>query len=489
MLNQSNNYVVVGLGKSGVSIIRYLLRQGKTVIAMDTRKEPPGVESFVKEFPQVTLYLGSLNEMILAQASEIILSPGVAPQEPALVKANSLGIPLIGDIELFARAAKAPIVAITGTNAKGTVTTLMGEMIHNANHNVLVGGNIGTPALDLLEEDVPDFYVLELSSFQLETTYSLKTAAATILNFSEDHLDRHKTMSAYSAAKQRIYQDCKVAVWNREDEKTFPITQHSEHPHPQPLSHKKTLWERGEESSPLPERSEGRGVGGEGAEDLHKLFSFALTEPQTNEFGILEHDNQTWLACGSEKLLPVEKLLIKGRHNWKNALAALALGTAIGLPLQPMLQALMNFRGLAHRCEWVAEKDGVVWYDDSKGTNVGATLAAIEGLGQSIAGKIILIAGGLGKGADFSPLREPIAQHVKAVILIGKDAPIIERALNGATKIIHAVDLAQAVTLAKTEAHVKDAVLLSPACASMDMFRDYEHRGEVFKELVKSICK
>lgn len=444
MSNQSKNCIVVGLGKSGLSIIHYLLQQGKKVVAMDTRQQPPGLEDLVKEFPQLPLHLGSLDETILSQASEIILSPGVAPQEPAVMKAANLGISVIGDIELFARAVKAPIVGITGTNAKGTVTTLVGEMIHKANHKVLVGGNIGTPALELLQNEVPDFYVLELSSFQLETTYSLKTAAATILNITEDHLDRHGDMSAYIAAKQRIYQDCKVAIWNRDDKKTIPPSQYIN-------------------------------------------ISFGLSEPQPNEFGIRDHNKQKWLACGSELLLPVDKLRIKGRHNWSNALAALALGTSIGLPRAPMLEALTTFSGLAHRCEWVTEKNGVGWYDDSKGTNVGATLAAIGGLGPFIAGKLILIAGGLGKGADFSPLRNSVAQYVKAVILIGKDAPLIEQALTGASKIHHAADMKEAVTLARNAAEANDAVLLSPACASMDMFRDYEHRAQVFKEIVLAL--
>lgn len=445
MLNKPEINVVVGLGKSGMSNIRYLLQQGKKVVAMDTRQQPPELDHVIQEFPQVALHLGSLDEAILAQAAEIILSPGVSPQEPALVTAQNQGIPIIGDIELFARAAKAPIVAITGTNAKGTVTTLVGEMIQNAQYKVLVGGNIGTPALDLLTEETPDFYVLELSSFQLETTHSLQAAAATILNISEDHLDRHHTMSAYIAAKQRIYHGCHFAIVNREDQNTWPE---------------------------IP---------------LVRVLSFGLTTPQANEFGILKYDDQSWLSLGAERLLPVDKLLIKGQHNWNNALAALALGTGIGLPLSSMLESLTHFRGLVHRCQWVAEKQGVAWYDDSKGTNVGATLAAIAGLGPALNGKLILIAGGIGKGADFSPLRAPIQKYVRAVILIGKDAPILEQAFNGATTIIHAIDMPEAIALARNAAQLNDAVLLSPACASFDMFRDYEHRGEVFKELVNGL--
>lgn len=464
--------VVIGLGRSGLSILRHLLEEGKPIVAIDTRKKPQELKEIQQQFPQISLFLDSFDEKTLAKAAEIIVSPGIAPQEPALVKAKDQGIPVIGDIELFARAAKAPIIGITGTNAKGTVTTLVGEMIQCAGLKVLVGGNIGIPALDLLAEEIPDFYVLELSSFQLETTYSLQAAAATILNISDDHLDRHGTMLNYIAAKQRIYQDCQAAVVNREDERIWPTISSS-------LKDVNLLKAHATEISFVPPF---------GKEELKGVFSFGLTAPQAkNEFGILEYDHQHWLAFGSERLMPVEKLLIKGRHNWNNALAALALGTTIGLPLSAMLDALSNFRGLAHRCEWVAEIDGVIWYDDSKGTNVGATLAAIEGLGPSITGKLILIAGGLGKNADFTPLRDPIKQHVRSVILIGKDAPIMEYALAGTTKIIHAADLAEAVGLAKKTAQAKDVVLLSPACASFDMFRSYEHRGEVFKELVRTL--
>ncbi len=442
MAQQIKSSIVIGLGKSGLSAIRYLQGQGKPIVACDTREAPPDLLHFQREFPQIPIHLGTLDEKLLGLASEIILSPGIAPQLPVLETAKNNGIPIIGDIELFAQAAKAPIVGITGTNAKGTVTTLVGEMIKNAGHAVLVGGNIGTPALDLLIEKVPDFYVLELSSFQLETTYSLKTLAATILNFSEDHLDRHGTMEAYIAAKRRIYQNCKVAVWNREDKHT---------------------------------------------EFSGKSYSFGLTVPQQDEFGIREYQDQHWLAWGTELLLPVQKLLIKGRHNWANALAALALGKAIGLPITAMLPALTAFRGLPHRCEWVAEKNQVVWYNDSKGTNVGATLAALYGLGQAISGKLILIAGGLGKGADFSPLQKPVSQFVRSVILFGQDAPLIAEALGATSKIQYAKDLGEAIAFAEKEALANDAVLLSPACASFDMFRDFEDRGEVFKRLVREL--
>lgn len=433
--------LILGLGKTGLSCAEYLARQNIPFVVMDTRSNPPELETLQKEFPNIPVHLGEFDLSIVRQAEEIIASPGL--EIPSSITA--LNIPIIGDIELFARAAKAPIIAITGTNAKGTVTTLVGDMIQAAGLKVCVGGNIGTPALDLLSEPIPDFYVLEVSSFQLETTYSLRARAATILNISTDHLDRHKTMQAYIAAKQKIYSDCEKIVCNRDDENTYPVS---------------------------------------GSMNL----SFGFSVPKQNEFGLRKTNDQYWLAQGEENLLSVDDLFIKGKHNWINALAALALGTAINLPIPAMLSALKNFKGLKHRCEWVLEKNGVTWYDDSKGTNIGATIAAIEGLGSATKGKLILIAGGLGKGADFTQLRVPVTEHVRTIILIGKDAPLIEQALDGAVTMQHATDMEAAVKLAGQYAQSGDAVLLSPACASWDMYQNYEQRGDIFKSLVKTLC-
>lgn len=439
--------LILGLGQTGLSCIRYLAKQNISMIVMDTRSNPPGLSTLQAEFPDIPVHLGDFDLSLIQQAEEIIASPGL--EIPTAVTA--LNIPIIGDIELFARVAQAPIVGITGTNAKGTVTTLVSDMIRQAGLQVCVGGNIGTPVLDLLAEPVPDFYVLEISSFQLETTYSLTTAAATILNISEDHLDRHKTMAAYIAAKQRIYQGCEVKVWNRDDENIYP-----------------------------PRRFAPPLQGGD--------LSFGFSEPQPNQFGLRQLNHQTYLAYGDQNLLSVDDLFIKGKHNWINALAALALGTAIHLPIPAMLEALRNFKGLEHRCEWVAYHQGITWYNDSKGTNVGATLAAIAGLGSALKGKLILIAGGVGKGADFTPLRESITQHVRSIVLIGRDAHLLEQAFKDTVPMQHAVDLAAAVQLAKQQAQVEDAVLLSPACASLDMFRNFEERGEIFKKLVRGLC-
>lgn len=441
-----NYSLIIGLGKTGLSCARYLNQQNVPFAIMDTRTEPPGLTEFKKEFPNVPIYLGGLQAEIILQAKELIVSPGIALQEPQIAKAIAQGIPAIGDIELFVRAIKKPLIAITGTNGKGTVTTLVGNMIRQAGYKVCVGGNIGTPALELLTADEVDFYVLEISSYQLESTQSLRPAAATILNVSADHLDRYGDMASYIAAKQRIYQHAEISVWNRNDDYTAP-----------------------------------KNAG------TKNTSSFGLSAPQANEFGIRQKDGQFYLAYGDEILLAVDKLKIKGRHNWLNALAALALGQAINLPMAAMLTALQEFKGLTHRCEWVAEKNGVAWYDDSKGTNVGATAAAIESLGSTITGKLILIAGGLGKGADFTSLCKPVAHYVKVVILIGADALLIAEALQNATVIKHAKSLEEAVLLAKDLSVAGDAVLLSPVCASFDMFNNAEHRGEVFKEIVNNL--
>jgi UDP-N-acetylmuramoylalanine--D-glutamate ligase len=449
--------LIIGLGKTGLSCARYLHKQHIPFAIMDTRDSPPGLVELKAEFPEVPVYLGGLNEEVILQAKELIVSPGLSLHEPAIAKAIANNIPVIGDIELFARAITVPLIAITGTNGKGTVTTLMGDMTRCAGKNVCVGGNIGTPVLDLLSDQQPDLYVLEISSFQLETTHSLKPAVATILNITADHLDRYDgKMESYIVAKQHIYENAEVVVWNRDDKNTFPQESC-------PLSRSR---ER------VPDRA------GEGG-----AISFGLSEPIENQFGIRKINQENYLAFGATNLLSVNELKIKGQHNWVNALAALALGHALQLPMSAMLQALREFKGLKHRCEWVIEKNGVQWFDDSKGTNVGSTTAAIEGIGSTIAGKIILIAGGLGKGANFSPLREPVQQYVKTLILIGKDALILADVLQGATNIQHANSLQQAMAIAKEVSQSGDAVLLSPACASMDMFRDAEERGDKFKAL------
>ncbi|MBL0229889.1 MAG: UDP-N-acetylmuramoyl-L-alanine--D-glutamate ligase [Moraxellaceae bacterium] len=436
--------VVVGLGKTGLSCVRYLRQLGYKVAVNDTRTNPPNLAELQAEFADVEVSLGQLDEVLLLKAHEIIVSPGISIQEPVLLSAHlNAGIKIIGDIELFCRAVDKPIVAITGSNAKSTVTTLVGLMAQNAGVKVAVGGNLGTPVLELLQEDA-DLYVLELSSFQLETTHSLRAAAATVLNISEDHMDRYANLMAYHKAKHRIYRNCHFYVTNRQDMLTTPL---------------------------LP--------------DSLPNTSFGLDKPDLRSFGIIKEQGKSYLAKGQTKLLDTAEMALFGEHNMANALAALALGEAVNLPMDAMLDTLKTFTGLAHRCQLVATQQGVAWYNDSKGTNVGATLAAINGLGASISGKVILIAGGVGKGQDFSPLSPALAQYGKAVLLMGEDAPKIDQALQLNISKSYVSDLNHAVNTAQQLAQQGDVVLLSPACASFDMFKNYEDRGNQFVASVK----
>ncbi|MGE3919471.1 MAG: UDP-N-acetylmuramoyl-L-alanine--D-glutamate ligase [Gammaproteobacteria bacterium] len=447
MSTQNNLKVIVGLGVTGLSCARYFSRKKIPFAVLDTRENPPLLDEFQKEFSHVQISLGSWDQSFLSQASEIILSPGISIHEPAIQTCIAQKIPVIGDIELFAREAKAPICAITASNGKSTVTSLVGYMAKCANLNTRVGGNLGTAALDLLQDSEPDLYVIELSSFQLETTYSLSVTAATILNISPDHMDRYDSFGDYIAAKQRIYLNAEYMICNRDDINTLPVKSF-------------------------------RG---------NNIITFGLNAPKSNEFGLITSNSNIYLALGDQCLCSVNEITLKGSHNWSNALASLALGKVLNFPMSAMLQALQTFHGLPHRCEWIAEKQGVNYYNDSKGTNVGASLASLNGLAAGISGKVILIAGGQGKGADFSLLQKPVSENTRAVILIGQDAPLIEKALNGSTTILHANDMLHAVKLADETAQSGDVVLLSPACASFDMFKNFEHRGKVFVEAVKEI--
>ncbi len=352
------------------------------------------------------------------------------------------GVPVVGDIELFARAAGAPVVAVTGSNGKSTVTTMVGDMARRAGREVQVGGNLGEPALSLLGRGA-DLYVLELSSFQLERTFSLRAAAAAVLNVAADHMDRYRDVDEYAQAKRRVYERAATAIVNLDDPRV-------------------------------------RGM----VTGKSRRIVFSLREPGEGEFGVAGAGGDAWLAFGAQRLLRAERLPVAGGHNVANALASLALGHAVGLPMPAMLEALRAFRGLAHRCALVAERGGVRWYDDSKATNVGATLAAIEGLGREEGG-LVLIAGGDGKGADFSPLRPAVAAHVRAVVLIGRDAPRLESALRGAVRLHRAGGLDEAVEIAARRALPAGRVLFSPACASFDMFDDYRARGDAFTRLAR----
>ena len=433
--------VVVGLGKSGLSLVRFLARQGEPFAVADSRENPPELAALQRDYPEVAVHCGPLSADLLSSAQIIYVSPGLALSTPAIQAAIASGVAVSGDIDLFAQHAHAPIVAITGSNAKSTVTTLVGEMFAAAGLNVAVGGNLGVPALDLLDDSV-DVYVMELSSFQLETTSHLQARAAVCLNISEDHMDRYDDLDGYIAAKQRVFHDAQAVVLNRDDAASQPQQSHN------------------------------------------SIISFGLSVPNAGEFGLREQAGETYLAYGDELLLPVSQLKIRGSHNYANALAALAIGTVMDLPMAAMLSALQAFAGLEHRCQWLRNLRGVDWYNDSKATNVGAALAAIEGLGAGNSGKLVLIAGGDGKGADFSSLQAPVAQYCRAVIVLGRDAELIAQALSNVVTIERVTTLEYAVLVAAQLAQAGDSVLLAPACASLDMFKSFEQRGELFAQAV-----
>lgn len=448
---QDKQVLVLGLGDTGLSALRWLQRQGGLLSAADSREAPANLELVQSELPEVAVYLGPFAEATFANVDLIVISPGVALAEPQVQAAIKRGIPVVGDVELFAqyRPASAKLIAITGSNGKSTVTTLVGEMCAAAGLKTVVAGNIGLPVLDTLAPDfldgtTPDVYVLELSSFQLETTSALQADAATVLNISDDHLDRYADLQAYAAAKARIFIDAKAQVLNRQDG-----------------------WSLSMSDDRLAQITFGTDI---------------VIKP--TDFGVLQSEGETWLTQGNTKLLSTNEMHIAGLHNATNALAALALCRAIGLDTVPLLNTLRQFTGLPHRVQWVAEVMGVAFYDDSKGTNVGATCAALAGLPR----KVVLIAGGDGKGQDFSPLLWPVSSNARAVVLIGRDAGKIEAVLgDAAVPIVHAPSLEEAVQLAFTSAQPGDAVLLSPACASFDMFRNYEHRAEVFVGAVNAL--
>lgn len=438
-LQNSPYIVVLGMGKTGLACTRFLWQQGKQVYVMDNRENPPNLTELQQQFPDLPHNVGYFDAEILAAASSIVISPGLSLREPALERAQAKNIPIISEIELFARAANAPIVAITGSNGKSTVTTLVGEMAQQAGWKVQVGGNLGTPALELLCEPAPDLYVLELSSFQLETTFSLQAAAAVVLNISEDHLDRHDGLADYIAIKQRVYHNAKTAVMNADEAM----------------------------QSNAPQR-----------------LSFSL-KANAGDFHVITENGEQYLARKEQILIPVNTLKLQGAIMRANVLAALALGEAVGIPMPAMLKAAQEFRGLPHRCVWVGNKAGADWFNDSKGTNIGASIAAIQGLERPK--QIILIAGGEGKGADFTQLAPIAKEHLRACVLIGRDAPIIADALAGIVPLFHADSLEAAVQQCADLAHTGDAVLLSPACASFDMFTGYDQRGKVFTAAVEAL--
>jgi UDP-N-acetylmuramoylalanine--D-glutamate ligase len=433
--------VIAGLGATGLSCARHLHARGVPFVVVDSRERPPALDTLRAEIPGVEFIGGEQARDIFSGVSEIVVSPGIAMDAPVVRRARAAGVRVLGDIDLFMREATAPVVGITGSNAKSTVTRLVGEMARRAGLRVGVGGNLGTPALDLLSA-ANELYVLEISSFQLERAGRLGLAVATVLNVSADHLDRHGTLAAYRKAKHRIFSGCKKVVANRDDPRTVPVVAAQT-----------------------------------------EVLTWGRSAPGAGEFGLRREGDDECLCQGDKALLPVRELGLAGRHNVANALAALALGHGAGLPMPAMVETLRDFRGLPHRCELLGSVAGVRYVNDSKGTNVGATEAALRGLGGTR--DIVLIAGGQGKGADFSQLAEAVTAHCKLLVLMGEDAPSMRRELSGSAPVVMASSLEEAFAAARAEAAAGDTVLLSPACASFDMFSGYEERGDRFRVLVR----
>jgi len=439
-------WAVFGLGITGLSCARFLTARGADVTVFDTRAAPPELAAAQALTPPVTLRCGDVAADSLRGFAAIAVSPGIALDHPALVAARTAGAEIVGDIELFARSAKSPVVAITGSNGKSTVTTLVWRILEAAGLRVRAGANLGTPALDLIDHPEPDCYVLELSSFQLDLTDTLAPAVACILNVTADHIDRHGSFEAYREAKARILRGARHAVLNADDPAVASL--------------------------------------GDRADSVDWI---ALDSADPDAWRVAPHAGERWLWRRAEPLLPVAELGIAGRHNEFNALAALAITTRLGIDADAQRGALRAFGGLEHRCRLVASAAGVRWINDSKGTNVGATIAAINGL---LAGRNgILIAGGQGKGADFTELRAAVAGRVRVAVLIGEDAAQIAAALGDLVEIHRCASLPEAVRVAADRARPGDIVLLSPACASLDMFASYAERGRVFEAAVREVTR
>ncbi len=439
-------WLVFGMGKTGLSCVRFLTEQGHAVRVVDTREEPPLMLELKQQWPGIECRNGSLDPGILANIDAVVLSPGIALDHPLVVVARNAGIPIVGDVELFARVAPSPYIAITGSNGKSTVTTLVTQIIAAASLSVRAGANLGIPALDLLRPPMPAYFVLELSSFQLEVTESLAAEVACILNISPDHLDRHGTLEAYAAAKARILRNARAVVLNADD--------------------------------PL--------IAGWAPRDIPVRW-ISLRHVRPDCYSVATRDGQRYLVHGDQVLLPSASLQIKGAHNEFNALSAMAIADSLGISREIQNAVLASFVGLEHRCHLVAEHAGVSWFNDSKGTNVGASAAAIAGIFHDRTG--VLIAGGQGKGADFTALRPAIRARVHSVILLGEDAPKIAAAVADLVQVHRASTMQEAVDCARVYARPGEAVLLSPACASFDMFQNYEARGRAFEAAVREMIQ
>lgn len=437
-----NKHLIVGLGRTGMSVARYLRAQGIPFAITDSRAAPPELDSLKNLAPEVAIRIGGLDVSLLDDVTAVIASPGVSLHEPILIEAKQRGLPVIGDIELFARANKVPVVAITGTNGKSTVTTLVALMAQACGLRAFAGGNLGRPALDLLQESPADLFVLELSSFQLETTSSLRTTTSTVLNVTSDHMDRYDSMLDYAQAKARILDRCECAVVNHDDALVMAMPRNGQ-----------------------------------------RALSFSVQHNDA-DYSTMQTANEVVLCAHGRPIVNMSQLKLTGLHNAANALAALAMCEALQLDMKSCLQALKEFPGLPHRAQWVADIKGVRYIEDSKGTNVGATLAAVQGM----SGPLIVIAGGQGKGQDFAPLAPAFRNKVRCAVLLGQDASQLNDVLKSVcdTKFVNSME--EAVSTAATLAQQGDTVLLSPACASLDMFRDYAHRGDVFVSSVRDLA-
>jgi UDP-N-acetylmuramoylalanine--D-glutamate ligase len=433
---QNSKVLVVGLGNTGISVAHYLQKLGFNFAITDSRDKPPLIDKFFQVMPDTPVFTGGFDEAAFKVATHLIVSPGVSLTEKSIVKAIANGSKIVSDIDLFACSIDEPIIAITGSNGKSTVTTMLGEMAKCAGKKVGVGGNLGTPALNLLEL-AAELYVLELSSFQLERTSVLNAAAATVLNVSADHLDRHADIAKYAQEKQNVFSGNGAMIINVDD----PIVEAM--------------------------REAGR-----------RLFTFSIKNDA--DFYIARKGDAEYLMHNKQCLMPLAELPLEGRHNAANALAALALGVSIGLDERAMCNALKTFKGLNHRMQRVAEIRGVTWVNDSKATNIGACVAALQGYER----KVILIAGGDAKGADMNELTPAIKEKAKSVVLMGKDAGLIKQALNNCVPVYSAENMAQAVQISAGLATVGDSVLLSPACASLDQYKNYQDRGDQFATAV-----
>lgn len=445
-MNKHNQHIVViGLGVSGFSCVKHCVALGKPVVVMDSRQQPPMLADCRAQYADVDVVVGEIDPRYFTDAEAVIVSPGVALSELGLSDDELVNLPIMGELDLFLAAVNAPLVAITGSNAKSTITTLVGEMATAAGVDVCIGGNLGVPMLDLLREKPPAWYILELSSFQLERCQQFHCEIGLITNLTPDHLDRYEDFADYVDVKMSLYRGCEQIVVNRDEPRVID------------------QW-----------------LG-------QSAIDFGLSQVEGDYFYLGDHQGVQSIMKGGEYWLALDGCSLKVMHEVSNFMAGFSVGCLMGLSKQVMCDVAAKFQGLAHRCQLIAQRQGVDWYDDSKATNIGATIAAINGLHSSVKGRLIVMAGGQGKGADFSLLVNVFNENVDQLIVFGEDADLLRQAVGGCVKIDQVTDLNAAVNVASQLAVSDDVVLFSPACASFDQFKDYKHRGEMFQQYVKEL--